>query len=307
MAAATLMVFAVNAQETKSVADTTALSAKPVSEQMVAIATDATKESRAVQPAVVDSTKVATNQHPAILDSQASAKRQRVDRNVRKTVSVNRGEFIIGLSASYGTLDATDADFMLLLDDINIGLKRFTVSPSLAYAYRNNCAIGLRVGYEQTHGNLGNVALDLGAAADLSFALSNLDVKNESLNCALFHRNYLAFDRRGIFGAILETELRVKSGSTTMTTGIGEEAHSSVSNNLSAKLSLNPGLSVYIFPQVCLSVTVGIGGLYYNNVRQYDAANVETGSRDRMGLNFKLNLEDIRLGVNIHLWNNKKR
>jgi hypothetical protein len=51
---------------------------------------------------------------------------------------------------------------------------------------------------------------------------------------------------------------------------------------------------------------VGVGGLYYNNVRQFDMTGVETGRRDRSGLKFKLNIADIQIGLVAHLWKNKK-
>ena len=79
-----------------------------------------------------------------------------------------------------------------------------------------------------------------------------------------------------------------------------------MSKNFATKLNINPGLAVYVFPEVCVTVTVGIGGLSYNNIRQYDAVGVETGRRDHSALNFKFNLADIQIGVVAHLWNKKK-
>jgi hypothetical protein len=87
---------------------------------------------------------------------------------------------------------------------------------------------------------------------------------------------------------------------------VGDSRTNTVSKNFAAKLNLNPGLAVYVFPEVCVTVTVGIGGLKYNNVRQYDALGVETGRRDHSALNFKFNLADIQIGIVAHLWNKKK-
>jgi hypothetical protein len=87
--------------------------------------------------------------------------------------------------------------------------------------------------------------------------------------------------------------------------GAGDERKYSMSKNFAAKLNLNPGLAVYVFPQVCVTVTVGIGSLYYNNIRQYDAVGVETGRRDHSALKFKLNIANIQIGVVAHLWKKK--
>lgn len=231
---------------------------------------------------------------------------RRVDRNINLNKFVYKNEFMLGIAASYGTLDVADTDIMLLVDDINLGLRRAAVMPYFAYAYHDNLSVGMRFGYEYLTGDLGNVALDLGSAADLSFSLSDIGIKNESYAWSLFHRYYIGLDRRGIVGAILEAEVLVKTGSSSMYTGVGDARNYSVSKNFAAKLNINPGLAVYVFPEVCVTVTVGIGGLSYKQVKQYDAAGVLTGERWNSALKFKLNIADIQIGVVAHLWNKKK-
>lgn len=231
---------------------------------------------------------------------------RRVDRNVDNVKFVFKGEVMLGLTASYGTLDVSDSDLMLLFDDINLNVRRTAVMPFVAYSYRDNRAVGLRFGYEFLQGDLGNIALDLGSGAELSFGLSDINLRNESYSWSAFHRNYIGLDRRGIIGAILEAELLVKTGTTTFSMGSGESRDYSVSKNFAAKLNINPGVAVYVFPQVCVTVTVGIGGLYYNQIRQQDLYGVETGRRDHSALKFKLNIADIQIGVVAHLWNKKK-
>ncbi len=231
---------------------------------------------------------------------------RRVDRNVDNVKFVYKGEVMLGLAASYGTLDVSDSDLMLLFDDINLNVRRTAVMPFVAYSYRDNRAVGMRFGYEFFQGDLGNIALDLGSGAELSFGLSDINLRNESYSWSAFHRNYIGLDRRGIIGAILETELLVKTGTTTFSMGSGESRDYSVSKNFAAKLNINPGVAVYVFPQVCVTVTVGIGGLYYNQIRQQDLYGVETGRRDHSALKFKLNIADIQIGVVAHLWNKKK-
>ena len=232
---------------------------------------------------------------------------RRVDRNIDLNKFVYKGEWMLGIAASYGTLDVSDSDLMLLFDDINLGLRRTAVLPYVAYAYRDNRAVGMRFGYEFLKADLGNAALDLGSLAeDISFEISDIGIRSESFNYSLFHRNYIGLDRRGIGGAILEAELLVKSGNTSFYMGEGESRNYSMSKNFAAKLNLNPGLAVYVFPEVCVTVTVGIGSLYYNNIRQYNAVGIETGRRDHSALKFKLNIADIQIGVVAHLWNKKK-
>ena len=231
---------------------------------------------------------------------------KRIDRNVDKVKFVYKNEFMLGLAASYGALDLSDTDLMLVFDEINLGVRRTAVMPYLAYSYRDNRSVGIRFGYEFLQGDLGNISLNLGSAAELSFGLSDILLRNESYSWSLFHRNYIGLDRRGIVGAILEAELLVKTGNTVFAMGEGEAADYSKSKNFAAKLNFNPGLAVYVFPQVCVTVTVGIGGLYYNQIRQQDIYGAEMGRRDHSALKFKFNVADIQIGIVAHLWNKKK-
>ena len=233
---------------------------------------------------------------------------RRIDRQIDRNKFVFKGEVMLGLTASHGRLNVEDSDLMLLLDNIDLGLNSTTVKPFLAYAYRDNRAVGMRFGYEYLRGDLGNVALNLGSAADISFALGGVGLKSENYAWSIFHRNYIGLVRRGIIGAILESEVLVKTGSTSIFTTDAEGLPtSSTSRNFAAKINFNPGLAVYVFPEVCVTVTVGIGGLYYNNVRIMDEADRVVGRRDRTGLQFKFNIADIQIGVVAHLWNKKKK
>jgi hypothetical protein len=80
----------------------------------------------------------------------------------------------------------------------------------------------------------------------------------------------------------------------------------STSDTLRAKLNFSPGLAVYLFPNVCATVSVGLGGLQYNSVKQRNAEGGVAGSRWNSQMRFRVNIADIRIGVNVHLWNNKK-
>ena len=234
--------------------------------------------------------------------------RQRVDRHVDRNKFVYKGEVMLGLTASYGNVKAEDSDLMLLFNDIDVGLRSTTVRPFIAYAYRDNRAVGMRFGYQYMNGQLGNIDLNLDLVADgiENMNIANLGLRNETYSWSIFHRNYLGLDRRGIVGVILETELLVKTGTTRFNSG-GESINSSLSRNFAAQLNLNPGIGVYIFPQVCVTATVGIGGLRYNNIRQLNSAGEVVGRRDHSSLSFKVNIVDIQIGVVAHLWNNKKK
>ena len=234
--------------------------------------------------------------------------RHRVNRNVDINKFVYKGEVMLGLTASYGRVDSENSDIMLLLNGIDVGLRSTTIRPFFAYAYSDNRAVGFRMGYELIKGDLSNIDASLGLIAEgmENLSIGDIGLRNESYSWSLFHRHYLGLDRRGIVGVILETELLVKNGTTQFLSG-GEDVSASLSRNFAARLNVNPGIGIYVFPQVCVTATVGIGGLRYNNIRQYDDAGAVIGRRDHSSLDFKLNITNIQIGVVAHLWNNKKK
>ena len=70
--------------------------------------------------------------------------RGRIDRKIGQHNFVYKGEVMLGLTGSYGNIKSSDSDIMLLVDNINLGLKSATIKPFFAYAYRDNLAVGMR-------------------------------------------------------------------------------------------------------------------------------------------------------------------
>lgn len=233
--------------------------------------------------------------------------RQRIDRNIGQHNFVYKGEFMLGLTGSYGNIQSEDSDIMLLIDNINVGLKSATIKPFFAYAYRDNLAVGMRFGYNRISGSVSSLDLNIGLLADMeNIGISNMGLRNEGFSWSVFHRNYIGLDRRGIVGVIMEGELQCKTGTTTLWSGDYANRSKSDTRNFSARLNFNPGMAIYVMPQVCVTVTVGVGGLYYTSIKQYDMKGEQTGLRNRSGLNLKLNIADIQVGIVAHLWNSKK-
>lgn len=247
------------------------------------------------------------NDEEQVLCSRFLPTRKRVDRHVYNNRFVYKGEYMLGLTASYGRVSAEDSDLLLLLDGINVGFNSATIRPFFAFAYKDNLAVGIRLGYEYIRGDLSNIDLNLGVIADgmEGMSIGNLSLLNENFSWALFHRHYLGLDRSGIVGIILETELLFKNGTSRFTAGSDVES-ASFSRNFAAQLNVNPGIGVYIFPQACVTATVGIGGLKYNNIRQCNAVGEVIGRRDHSSLDFKINILNVQIGVVMHLWSKKK-
>lgn len=241
-----------------------------------------------------------------IVDSVKKSRKPRIDREINKIKFVFKGETTVGLTASYGTLSTADTDIGLILDNIKLSGSIVTVKPSIGYFYRDNNSIGLRLGYSYIAGGLDNFSLNLGEQNDVSLSLGNISYKSNTYSVGLFHRTYVALDRRGKFSFFADWELAGSFGRSEFGYKSGETWTNSISDVYKCKFSFNPGVAVYIFPNICASVSIGLGGLQYTHTRQLDGDYNFTGKRNYSNLRFRLNLTDINIGVNIHLWSKKK-
>lgn len=231
---------------------------------------------------------------------------RRIDREINKSKYVFKGETMLGLTASYGTFTSEDADMFPIFDDIDVKGSVATVNPFIGYFYHDNQCIGLRLGYTRIKGSLDSFGLNLDGLFDLDLSIPQLALASNRYSVGLFHRSYVPLDDRGRFGVFGEFEAMVTWGDNYFSYTAGDAERATVSEAVNLKLMFSPGVAVYAFPNVCATLSFGLGGFKYNYIRQYDEHGNETGSRHFSKLNFRLNLADIRLGLNIHLWNKKK-
>lgn len=233
--------------------------------------------------------------------------RRRIDREIGKLKYAYKGEVMLGLTASYGTLSSDDTDFMIIIDNINASGTIATVNPFFGYFYRDNNCVGIRFGYRHIGGTLGNVDLDLGEKNDISFSISDMELSSDNFSVGVFHRSYTGLDPKGRFGLFAELELSYSSGTSRFVYSSGDEVKYTSSDNTKVKLAFNPGMAVYIFPNVCGTLSFGLGGVQYSSIKQFDENGVQVGSRRASKMRFRLNLADINIGMIVHLWDKKKQ
>lgn len=231
---------------------------------------------------------------------------RRVDRKINDNVFAYKGEWALGLTASYGTISSDNSDIFALLEHVNLSGSVTSVSPYVGYFYRDNACVGLRMGYTHMGGTIDNMDLNLGSQNDVGLSIPWIDAASNSFKASAFMRNYTSIDRNGRFGVFSEIEASYAFGDNTTSFQSGDSpANYTNSKNSTVKLWFNPGVAVYMFPNVCATVSFGMGGFKYTKIRQYDEAGVETGSREVSKLLFRLNLADIHFGMNVHLWSKK--
>lgn len=231
---------------------------------------------------------------------------RRFDREINKGLFVYKGETMMGLTVSYGTLSSEDADMFPVFENINLKGNVTTVNPFIGYFYRNNKCFGVRFGYSHLSGTLDTFDINLGDSNDLDLDIPWLDLSSERFSFGVFHRSYVALDERGRFGLFAEMELSFATGENNFSYKSGEDFKFTNSENSTLKVWFNPGVAVYAFPNICATLSFGLGGFKYTSTRQFDEQGVQVGSRRYSKMNFRLNLADIRFGMTVHLWNKKK-
>ena len=233
----------------------------------------------------------------------------RVNREIDRNIFAYKGEWACGVTASYSTLSTEDSDIAMIVSDINLGGSIVSVKPYLGYFYRNNLAIGLRFGYTKTAANFDGANINLGNfinGIEFSTEGIGLGYLSNAYSFALFHRAYVPLDKRGRFGVFGELELEGSYGRSNFGFMYSNEWHRSISDTYKVAFNFNPGVAAYVFPNVCATVSFGLGGLRYNHIKQFDAQmNPTGGTRNFSKLAFRLNITEINIGVTVHLWSKK--
>ncbi len=251
-----------------------------------------------IEPVATDSASVAIRKAPMF-------KHHRIDREIDKNPFALKGECLVGLTASYGTITTEDTNIALFLDDLKLKGSIVQVKPFFGYFYNNNHCVGVRLGYTYMDGSLGNVALNLGESSDISLSVGGIHYAENRYTVGLFHRTYVALGAKGNFAVFADMWLSGSIGDSVFEYKTGEGWKTGVSKSYKAQFTFNPGLAVYIFPNVCGTVSFGLGGLQYTHIEQFDGDSSFTGKRDYSNMRFRFNIAEINIGVTVHLWNRK--
>lgn len=253
-----------------------------------------------------DTTEVRRSPRGMRLNNRFLPTSRRIDREINKNKFVFKGETMLGLTASYGTLSAEDADMFAIFENINLSGTIATVNPFIGYFYRDNNCIGVRFGYSRIGGTLDRFDVNLGSQNDLDIEVPWFDISSNKYSFGLFHRSYVPLDEKGRFGLFGEMEISCSMGENAFAYKSGDRTKYTDSKNFTVRAWLNPGIAIYAFPNVCATLSFGLGGFKYTSIRQYDEAGKEVGRRQHSKMNFRLNLADINIGMTIHLWNKKR-
>ncbi len=235
-------------------------------------------------------------------DRFANFRERRVDREINKKMFIHKGEIMAGLSASYNSLNSENAEYLTLLTNMNVEGSITSVKPYVGYFYRDNRAIGARLGYLHYSGLVESASLDLGETNDLSFDVPYVDMSSKGYSYSIFHRAYAPLDDKGNFGLFAEVELSASNSTTAFSYENDGVIKTTESENHSYDISFNPGISAFVFNNVCASLSFQFGGLNYTNIKQYDEVGELIGTRESSKMRFMFNVLAINFGVTVHLW-----
>ncbi len=218
-------------------------------------------------------------------------------RGLSQYMIIPKGEVQLGMQISHISLSSNNSEYMLLLNGIDANGAITKISPFVAYSYKDNRSVGMRFQYSTASGSLEQGDLSF-LSDDLNFHVEDLHANSTAYQVAAYHRSYIGLDNKGRIGLFADLMLGYTNSKTAFIYNAQTKDAYAKSNQL--KLSLHPGIVIFAMNNVSMHVSMGIGGVSYNNTK-YIRDGELVGTRNYSKANFKLDILDISMGLAIHL------
>lgn len=222
----------------------------------------------------------------------------RFDRGLYNYLFTPKGQWMFGLTASYGEFSADDVEVLQAISDLDFKGKQYAIRPTIGYFIRNNQAIGIKFAYTRGEADLGTIGFNAGE--DLSFNLHDISYYSSKYTIGVFYRNYVGLGRSKRFAVFNEVSLDFGSGSSRFKRYYGDTLYDTRTNITEASLNFSPGVCVFIMENLSFNVSFGVFGLYLTKESQLTNGEDE-GSRFSSGANFRFNLFNINFGIGVHI------
>ena len=219
--------------------------------------------------------------------------RKGYDRNIKPSLFVPKGSWMGGVTFSYTELTG-DNYKLLILDDVNGEGYTFKVSPYAGYFFRDNMAAGVRLNYNRTYADIGNVNLDLGD--DLTFDISDYKYLEHEYTAAGFLRTYMGLGNSKVFGFFNELRLTYGYGQGKTLSGSDEKATGTYQTSHRLQIGAAPGLTAFVTNNMAVEVSINVVGLDFKWIEQ-TTNQVEHGSYRQSSADFKINIFSINIGI----------
>lgn len=210
---------------------------------------------------------------------------------------IPKGQWIAGASVSYSQSSQDHYQF-LIIENITGDTYSFKVSPMVFYAFKDNLALGGRVGYQRSKTKLdqANVIIDSETSYDIDHLYS---ISHHYFATAAF-RNYISLGQSKRFGFFNEVQLEVGGGQSKLVNGTGDDLTGTYERSLSIDVGLTPGIIMFLSNYSAIEVSIGVLGFGYNRTRSV-SDQIYVAHRTTKSANFKINLFSVQFGVAFYL------
>lgn len=168
----------------------------------------------------------------------------------------------------------------------------------LAYAVRDDMALGLKFSYTRSLGKLAGLNINLGV--DNEFDLDHIYAISHNYYGIAFMRNYFSLGNSRRFGFFNEIQLQLGGGQTKITRGVAEDLTGTYETNFSLDIGIVPGIMVFLSNWSAMEVNIGVLGFSYHNTKSINDR-IYVARRNSKSANFRINLFSITFGTTFYL------
>ena len=252
----------------------------------------------AASPAPADSLgaeRQADAQHHRPTVNELRSKRGLTDTH---NLFVPKGQWVFGGTASYSTHTNKGYQF-LVIEGIDSKGYTFKISPMIAYAFRNNMALGGRFIYSRTLLKLDNASINFGDEdSNVNLKAQDYYALQHSYQVAAIWRQYIPLGRNKRFA--LYNEMSLAGGGTEARFANGSPVKGTYQTGYIFSLGISPGIIAFATNNMAVEVNVGVMGITFNHTEQVHNQ-VTVGERNTSQMNFKVNIFSIGLGMAFYL------
>lgn len=222
----------------------------------------------------------------------------RYDRGLYNYLFIPKGQWSFGLMASYGEFNTEDIQLLSILQNLDLGVKAYSLQPSISYFFANNQSIGLKFNYTRMDFDLGSASIKIDD--DMDFTLKDVGYYSNSYSTSISYRNYVGLGRARRFAVFNDVDLSFGSGSSRFCRYYNGELRETKTNSMTASLNFSPGVCVFIMDYISFNVSFGVFGINVHHEKQ-KTNGYPDGSRFSSGANFRFNIFNINFGMAVFI------
>lgn len=218
---------------------------------------------------------------------------KRMDRDIITHTFIPKGMWTGGLNIAYYE-ESTDNYNYFFLEDWEGSAYSFNISPFFCYHIKDDLGIGARFTYSNFYVNIDNMTLSLGD--DISMGIENAYIRHNSYQGEALLRSYVGLDKEKRFGLFNETFLSFGGGKGKLMSGSGQSLNDTQQKSFEMQLGIRPGLDVFVTNTMFIEAYFKVAGIKYKYIQQELNGNY-AGSRHSSGINFKIDILSVFLGI----------